>query len=89
MEDANGKSLKPHPVFSMMSVPNNEDCNNSHNLLAGGGDRFVTVWRKSKRENSKVDVHNVVWEVEDQLRLVIKSDLESKSKSVIFALPDL
>ena len=67
MEDANGKSLKPYPVFSMMSVPNNEDCNNSHDLLAGGGDRFVTVWRKSKRENCKVDIHNVVWEVEDQL----------------------
>jgi len=52
MEDANGKSLKPYPVFSMMSVPNNEDCNNSHDLLAGGGDRFVTLGHRLRPANT-------------------------------------
>ncbi|KAL9183989.1 hypothetical protein ACHAXT_002075 [Thalassiosira profunda] len=47
IEDANGRQLKPYPVFSMMSVPNGEGDN--HDLLTGGGDRYATVWRRGER----------------------------------------
>ena len=61
IDDANGKSLKPYPVFSMMSVPNhdNDDIGeHNYDLLTGGGDRYVTVWRRNNEGE---------WTVVDQL----------------------
>ena len=57
----NGKRLKPYPIFSMMSVPNDNSDSCDHDLLAGGGDRYVTVWRKDKENDSGA------WKVVDQL----------------------
>jgi len=54
IEDANGKIIKPYPIFSLL------DCEmlNNHDVLAGGGDRYITVWRQNKQGE---------WEVVDQL----------------------
>ena len=54
IEDANGKILKPYPIFSLLDY----DMLNNHDVLAGGGDRYITVWRQNKQEE---------WEVVDQL----------------------
>ena len=59
IDDANGKSLKPYPVFSMTSVPHHDIGDHHHyDLLTGGGDRYVTVWRMNKEGT---------WTVVDQL----------------------
>ncbi|KAL7527103.1 hypothetical protein ACHAXR_001804 [Thalassiosira sp. AJA248-18] len=57
IEDTKGATLKPYPVFSMISVPIND--NTTHDLLTGGGDRYITVWRKDKED--------MVWMVEERL----------------------
>ena len=54
IEDANGKILKTYPIFSLLDY----DMLNNYDVLAGGGDRYVTVWRQNKQGE---------WEVMDQL----------------------
>lgn len=61
--DANGKTLKPYPIFSMISMKRGNK-ENSHDLLAGGGDRHVTVWRESTKVMGEGALS---WKVVDQL----------------------
>jgi WD40 repeat protein len=47
---------KPYPIFSLMCVLQNgcddeEEDGNDYELLAGGADRYVTVWRRRKRKH--------------------------------------
>ena len=60
IDDANGKALKPYPIFSMMGLPtpSNSNTNDNYYLFAGGGDRFMTVW---ETRNDKI------WYVKTQL----------------------
>ena len=39
LEDASGVALKPYPIFSLLEL--------SGLVLAGGGDRYVTVWNET------------------------------------------
>ena len=68
VQDANGKALKPYPIFSMMSVPKSSDAH-SHHLLTGGGDRYVTVWETvDENSDSSVEKENQTrWHVKTQL----------------------
>ena len=54
IEDTNGKIIKPYPIFSLL------DCEmlNNHDVLAGGGDRYITVWRQNEQGD---------WTIVDQL----------------------
>ena len=54
IEDANGKIIKPYPIFSLLDC----EMSNNHNILAGGGDRYITVWRQNEQGE---------WIVVDQL----------------------
>jgi len=54
IEDANGTILKPYPIFSLHDY----EVLNNHDVLAGGGDRYITVWRQNKQGD---------WTVVDQL----------------------
>jgi len=54
IEDTNGTILKPYPIFSLLDY----DMPNNHDVLAGGGDRYITVWRQNEQGE---------WEVVDQL----------------------
>lgn len=54
IEDANGKIFKPYPIFSLL----NYEMFTNHDVLAGGGDRYITVWRQNGQGE---------WEVVDQL----------------------
>ena len=62
--------LKPYPVYSMITIPkwrpmihSNEVISYDHDLLAGGGDRYVTVWETT--DNSLG--HEKILKVKQQL----------------------
>ena len=63
-----------YPIFSLMCVAWDDGCNdnyNSHDLLAGGADRYVTVWRRRRIQNNREGESELYnrgsWLVEEQL----------------------
>lgn len=67
INDVNGKKLKPYPIFSLLNTPKSSNAK-ENDLLAGGGDRFITVWETINKPNiSSVPSNKNTWTVKKQL----------------------
>lgn len=51
--DENSKEyrLKPYPIYSMQIIPNEKE-SDDFTIMCGGGDRFVTVWKRVETKSS-------------------------------------
>lgn len=55
IQDANGKILKPYPIFSMIGMRARNGSSTCTHILTGGGDRYITVWEPSHETISAED----------------------------------